>query len=142
MNNENQEMNITRYISRLHKEGKCFVNKEVSKYGIKSGQVFFLIDLYKKEGRSQEEIAESLHIDKATTARALSRLEEEGFVKREKDKKDKRFNSIYLTEKSKGLKSDIYGVIEQWHKKMGDCLTKDEEVLLKKLLEKVCDNIN
>ena len=142
MDNENQEIHIAKYISRLHKEGKSFVNKEVSKYGIKSGQVFFLIDLYKKDGRSQEDIAESLHMDKATTARALSKLEEEGLVKREKDKEDKRFNSIYLTEKSKGLKDDIYGVINQWHNKMGDCLTHDEEVLLKKLLEKVCNNIN
>lgn len=140
-NNESHEPHIAKHISQLNKNARGFVNKEVAKYGIKSGQIMFLIELYKKDGKSQEEICESLNIDKCTTARALRKLEEEGYVTREKDKEDKRFNSIYLTEKSKALKVHIYDVIEQWHHRINDCLTKEEELLLRELLEKVCNNI-
>lgn len=140
-NFENNERYIAKYISQLNRKARSFVNKGVSKFGIKSGQIMFLIDLYKKDGKSQEEISESLQIDKASTAKAIRKLEEEGYVTRAKDKEDKRFNSIYLTEKSKELKKDIYGVFDEWHNTIGQCLTAEEELLLRQLLEKVCNNI-
>lgn len=140
-NFENNERYIAKYISQLNRKARSFVNKGVSKFGIKSGQIMFLIDLYKKDGKSQEEISESLQIDKASTAKAIRKLEEEGYVTRAKDKEDKRFNSIYLTEKSKELKEDIYGVFDEWHNSIGKCLTEEEELLLRQLLEKVCNNI-
>lgn len=140
-NFENNERYIAKYISQLNRKAKSFVNKGVSKFGIKSGQIMFLIDLYKQDGKSQEEISESLQIDKASTAKAIRKLEEEGYVTRAKDKEDKRFNSIYLTDKSKELKKDIYGVFDEWHNSIGQCLTEEEELLLRQLLEKVCNNI-
>lgn len=140
-NFENNERYIAKYISQLNRKAKSFVNKGVSKFGIKSGQIMFLIDLYKQDGKSQEEISESLQIDKASTAKAIRKLEEEGYVTRAKDKEDKRFKSIYLTEKSKELKKDIYGVFDEWHNSIGQCLTEEEELLLRQLLEKVCNNI-
>ena len=40
----------------------------------------FLLELYKKDGKNQEELSEKLNIDKGTTARAIKKLEEEGFL--------------------------------------------------------------
>lgn len=140
-NCDKNEKYIAKYISQLNREARSFVNKGVSKFGFKSGQIMFLIDLYKQDGKSQEEISESLHMDKVTTARAIRKLEEEGYVTRAKDKEDKRFNSIYLTDKSKELQDDIYGVFDEWHNRIGECLTEEEELLLRQLLEKVCNNI-
>lgn len=140
-NFKRNEMYIAKYISQLNRKAKSFVNKGVSKFGFKSGQIMFLIELYKEDGKSQEEISESLQIDKTTTAKAIRKLEEEGYVTRTKDKEDKRFNSIYLTDKSKELKDDIFVVFDEWHKRIGNCLTEEEELLLRKLLEKVCRNI-
>lgn len=62
---------IGKYISQPYRNGSVFINKEVSKYGIGSGQFMFLLELYIKDVRNQEEIAETLKIDKGTTARAL-----------------------------------------------------------------------
>ena len=85
---------IGKYISQLYRKGSVFINKEVSEYGIGSGQFMFLLELYINDGKNQEEIAETLKIDKGTTARALKKLEEQGFVTRIKDENDKTVNSL------------------------------------------------
>ncbi len=132
---------IGRYISQLYRKGSTFINKGVSKYGIGSGQFMFLLELYIKDGKNQEEIAEALKMDKGTTARALKKLEEEGFVTRIKDVNDKRANKIYLNNKAKEVEDGVLDILIDWNKQITKTLTKDEEDVLKNLLEKVCDNI-
>ncbi|EPZ62268.1 marR family protein [[Clostridium] sordellii ATCC 9714] len=92
---------IGRYISQIHRKGRIYISKELNDLGIGSGQVMFLLELYRGDGKSQEDLAEALHIDKGTTARAIKKLEEAGFVSRVKDEIDKRANKVYLTNKGK-----------------------------------------
>ena len=102
---------IGKYIYQLYRKGSAFINKEVSKYSIGSGQFMFLLELYTNDGKNQEEIAETLKIDKGTTARALKKLEEQGFLARIKDENDKRANKIYLNDKAKDIRDsalDVY----------------------------------
>ena len=101
----------------------------------------FLLELYINDGKNQEEIAETLKIDKGTTARALKKLEEQGFVTRIKDENDKRSNKIYLNDKAKDVREGVLDVLNDWNKEITKSLTEEEE-MLKSLLEKVCKNIN
>ena len=133
---------IGNYISQLYRKGSVFINKEVSEYGIGSGQFMFLLELYINDGKNQEEIAETLKIDKGTTARALKKLEEQGFVTRIKDENDKRSNKIYLNDKAKDVREGVLDVLNDWNKEITKSLTEEEEEMLKSLLEKVCKNIN
>ena len=133
---------IGKYISQLYRKGSVFINKEVSEYGIGSGQFMFLLELYINDGKNQEEIAETLKIDKGTTARALKKLEEQGFVTRIKDENDKRSNKIYLNDKAKDVRECVLDVLNDWNKEITKSLTEEEEEMLKSLLEKVCKNIN
>ena len=98
---------IGKYISLLHRKGSIFINRELSNYGIGSGQFMFLLELYIQDGRNQEELSERLKIDKGTTARALKKLEEQGFITRLKDECDKRSNKIYLTQKAKDVQENV-----------------------------------
>ena len=102
----------------------------------------FLLELYINDGKNQEEIAETLKIDKGTTARALKKLEEQGFVTRIKDENDKRSNKIYLNDKAKDVREGVLDVLNDWNKEITKSLTEEEEEMLKSLLEKVCNNIN
>ena len=133
---------IGKYISQLYRKGSVFINKEVSEYGIGSGQFMFLLELYINDGKNQEEIAETLKIDKGTTARALKKLEEQGFVTRIKDENDKRSNKIYLNDKAKDVREGVLDDLNDWNKEITKSLTEEEEEMLKSLLEKVCKNIN
>lgn len=144
MNNEKRRDNrhIGKYISQLYRKGSVFINKEVLKYGISSGQFMFLLEVYIQDGRNQEEISEKLKIDKGTTARALKKLEEQGFITRVKDEYDKRSNKVYLTDKAKEIRENVFDVLRDWNHMISQSLTEEEEEAMEKLLEKVCNNIN
>jgi DNA-binding MarR family transcriptional regulator len=133
---------IGKFISQLYRKSRVFINREVAKYDISSGQLMYLMDLYVKDGKNQEEISETLKIDKGTTARAIKKLEEQDLITRVKDSEDKRSNKIYLTKKAKDIKPDVYNVFNDWNKKISESLTYEEEILLKNLLEKVCNHID
>ena len=133
---------IGKYISLLHRKGSIFINRELSNYGIGSGQFMFLLELYIQDGRNQEELSERLKIDKGTTARALKKLEEQGFITRLKDECDKRSNKIYLTQKAKDVQENVYDILDELNKKLRESLSKEEEDIVEKLLMKVCNNIN
>lgn len=139
--NDNKCENIGKYISQLHRKGNVFINRELSKYDLSVGQFMFLLDLYMKDGKNQEGISDSLKIDKGTTARAIKKLEEQGFVIRIKNENDKRSNKIYLTDKAKDIKENVFDILDDWNQKISMILTKEEEKTMKNILKKVCENI-
>ena len=134
--------NIGKYISQIYRKGRIFIGRGLEEYNIGQGQFMFLLELYIEDGRNQEELAEVLKIDKGTTARAIKKLEENGFIRREKDEKDKRSNKVYLTKEGKEMKGNILFVLNQWDKKMSEQLDEEERELMINLLRKVCSNIN
>ena len=133
---------ISKYISQIYRKGNSFINKEISRFGIGSGQIMFLVQLYKNDGISQEKLSENLNIDKGTTCRAIKKLEEEGFLIRIRDKNDKRAYKLYLTEKSKDMELNIKSIIYEWEKNISKDLSKEEVEVLLTLLKKICINQN
>ncbi|WP_373601457.1 MarR family winged helix-turn-helix transcriptional regulator [Paraclostridium bifermentans] len=129
---------IGRYISQIHRKGSIFISKELNSLGIGSGQVMFLLELYRGDGKSQEELAERLNIDKGTTARAIKKLEEAGFLTRERDLVDKRAYKVYLTEKGKDIKEEVYEIMMKWEEKITSNLNKEESENVVNLLMKIC----
>lgn len=130
------------YISQIHRKSNVFITKRLSKYGIGSGQYMFLLKLYNKDGISQETLADSLFIDKGTTARAMKRLEEEGIVYRVKDKNDKRAYKIHLTDKAKDIKEEVLSILQEWESIVTFNLTNEEKDEIIKILKKVSTNDN
>lgn len=133
---------IGKYISQIYRKGRTFINKELVQQDMGSGQFMFLIQLYKQDGINQEELTEKLSIDKGTTARAVKKLEEEGFVIRLKDESDKRAYKIYLTDKAKENKDKIYDVLQAWEEVLLKSITQEEKDTLLKILKKICINGN
>lgn len=115
---------LGKYISILYRNGGAYISKNLEKSGLGSGQYIFLFSLLKKDGVNQEVLSNELFIDKGTTARALKKLEEEGFVERCICQTDKRANRIYVTDKARQIESEIV-----------DCMRNWREVLLKEISE-------
>lgn len=141
MDNNSKE-HISKYVSQIYRKGNSFISKKLSQYEIGSGQIMFLIQLYKKDGISQEELSENLNIDKGTTARAIKKLEEENFLVRLRDQQDKRAYKIYLTDKSKEIKEHVCEVLQEWDTIISKNITKEERDILVSLLKKICINQN
>ncbi len=103
---------VGRYISMLYRASNCYINKELCKYGIGSGQYIFLLYVFNNNGCNQEEISTVLNIDKGTTARALQKLEKEGYINKEVDKNDRRINHIIITKKGSEIKDIIIKILK------------------------------
>ena len=69
---------IGKYISAIHKSSCIYFNKEFGKIGIGAGECTFLLNLYKCDGMTQEELTKKVKLDKATTERAIKKLEDKG----------------------------------------------------------------
>ena len=105
---------IGRYVSQMYRKGNAYIGKQLSDIGVGSGQFMFLLELYRKDGRSQEELSEILSIDKGTTARAIKKLEGDGFLYRERDENDKRAYKIYLTDKGRSEERRVGKECTSW----------------------------
>ena len=90
---------ISGSISHIYRSHMAYMAKELEDYRIGSGQFDFLMVLYHGDGISQETLAKTLKVSKATSARAIQSLENEGYVYRQRDESDLRAYRVYLTEK-------------------------------------------
>ena len=131
---------LARWISLLHRYGHIYVGKELKEYNISKGQYIFLNALYKQEGISQEQLSDYLKIDKGTTAKAIKKLEEEEYVIRKIDVKDKRAYNIYLTEKAIKIKPVVRKAMTDWIDILYSGFTEEEKELSLALLEKMGEN--
>lgn len=127
---------IAKYISEIQRMGNIFFLKELAHLGLGYGQFNYLMELYKRDGVRQEDLSLNLKIDKGTTARAVKKLEIEGFIIRIHDEKDKRAYRIFLTEKGIEHKKNIFKVAKSWEENLTKNLTKEEKEVILKLLKK------
>jgi len=133
---KNECENIAKYISEIQRMGNIFFLKELSHLGLGYGQFNFLMELYREDGVRQEDLSINLKIDKGTTARAVKKLEIEGFIIKVSDEKDKRAYRIFLTEKGLKHRNDIYKVAKSWEKNLTKNLTDEEKKIILNLLKK------
>jgi|LSQX01.3.fsa_nt_gb DNA-binding MarR family transcriptional regulator len=134
------EQTLGRWISQLHRYGRIFIARELEPYAIGQGQAPFLIALYHKDGICQDELAQLLKIDKGATARAISKLEQAGYVRRETSREDLRCNRIYLTARALELKPKLSEILQRWSDIISTGLTKEEMEQAFTLLEKMAHN--
>ena len=73
-------------------------DRRIRKLGLTRAQWWVLTHLYRDNGASQTELAETLEIEKATLGRLLDRLEAKAWVRREHDARDRRVWRLHLTD--------------------------------------------
>ena len=124
----------TSYLSMLMRIDRRFMGKcfgQMQELGIYPGQIPVLGLLAHKDGLSQREIAEKLHIKPPTVNVTVQRLEKAGFLYREADEKDQRISRIYMTEKGKQDNEKI----------LLDGFSEEDLCLLRRFLDQITENI-
>ena len=74
-----------------------------------------LLSLLKHEGgaATQDVLSVRLHIDRSNAGRALKRLEDTGYITRQKQATDKRTNMVRVTPAGEAMMADIANVRQQ-----------------------------
>ncbi len=80
-------------------------NGQVREHGLTRSQWQLLYGLYKQDGQTQTDLAESLSMAKPPLGKIVDRLQEDGWVTRTEDPTDRRAKRVFLTDK-------VYPLIE------------------------------
>ena len=97
-----------------------------------------MINAYKNEGISQEELAKKLHVNESTVTRNLDKLEKKGLIMKTPEKRKKIIN---VTSKGEKIAQKVLDYDEKWDDMIKESLSDEEFKDFKKLLIKICENL-
>lgn len=124
----------------INKYWYIFIQSKFSRYNLTGSDYEILIYLSNNNGVNQDNICTHFVMDKGTVAKSAARLEENGYIKRQINVKNKREKNIYLTPSGKEIAICIKEAMQQWDSKCLDGLTENEINLFSALSQKVSDN--
>ena len=124
----------------MYRQGHRFYDRKLAEYHIGSGQLSFLVCIHEHEGISMYEVARLGHFDKATVTKGMRKLEEQGYIRVETDKADKRLRRLYTTKKAVLIIEQLYDIRQEWNEILVNGLTPDECTEAERLLDKMAQN--
>lgn len=134
--------NLGRAFDILHRKAQAFVTAACKPLKLTYSEYVLLMQIFITDGRTQDELAEVLKLDKSMITRTLSLLEKKAMVSRKQDLNDRRFKRIYVTERAKAEQEYLDEVFMNWIKLLGfDKDTKELRILSKEMIkaaETVC----
>lgn len=131
---------ILREIGKLSRSINSINDIRFKTLNLQKGQYIYLTRICENPGINLSELTLHLRVDKTSTTKAVQKLENEGYIVREKDGTDSRKVLIYPT--TKGI--EIYnGVIEDENKSIAVCLkdfSQGEVEMLQVLIQRMNNN--
>ncbi|OGQ89455.1 MAG: MarR family transcriptional regulator [Desulfobacula sp. RIFOXYA12_FULL_46_16] len=101
-----------------------------------------LVHLYRRDGQTQQELANIAVKDKAAITRLLNVLEKKNMVLRIPDRTDKRSKLVYLTHKAKEFKTDLIDIVEDLLKEAEQGIEPDDIIQCRATLNKIFTNFD
>jgi DNA-binding MarR family transcriptional regulator len=131
---------IRQLINFAIKHRKIMMNY-LDETGVYHAQHRLLMEISRNPNASQIDIARQMDVTAATIAVSLKKLEKEGYINREKDESDSRFNKITVTEKGDRVVKRSREIFESTDQKVLDGFTEEEKHTLLVLLQKLVANL-
>ena len=128
---------INKYISILYRMGQPYFDRMLNGYNIGGGQQFFLLCIADKPGINVMELATDGSYDKGTAARAVKKLVQEGYVRLEENKVDRRIHHLYLTDKARPVLEETKRALLKWEEIVTADLSETEKDMALYLLQKM-----
>ena len=125
-------------IVKLH---RTVLEHRFSNTGVYRSQHQILMYVADHPNASQKEIAEQYKVSTAAIAVSLKKLEKGGYILREVDEKDNRYNQNDLTEKGRKLVDISQSIFCQVEKEMFSGFSEEDFSSLMGYLEKVRENL-
>ena len=117
------------------------IKKELNKERLTVPQLDIITCLDRSKGLPLSELAERLLVTGGNITGIIDRLERDGYVYRERDKKDRRIVRALLTEKGFDLYKSFLPRYKEVMRKINSVLTTEERHQLQRLLKKLGQGI-
>jgi DNA-binding MarR family transcriptional regulator len=123
---------------RLHRQ---LMAKTMAEHGSHPGQAVCLRLLSSNDGITQRDLAEALHVGRATVSKMLRGMEQARLIERRPDDRDQRLVRVFLTASGRERAADLRGVeAAQINATVSGLPIRDQEELAR-LLEALSDSI-
>lgn len=90
---------ILREIGMIARSLDSISNIEFKEFDLTKGQYLYLVRICENPGIIQEKLAELIKVDRTTAARAIKKLELQGFIEKNDDEENKKIKKLFPTEK-------------------------------------------
>jgi DNA-binding MarR family transcriptional regulator len=94
---------ILREIGMIARALDSISNIEFKEHDLTKGQYLYVVRICENPGIIQEKLAEMIKVDRTTAARAIKKLEMNGFIEKKDDDQNKKINRLFPTEKGKNV---------------------------------------
>ncbi|MEF2966263.1 MarR family transcriptional regulator [Paenibacillus sp. M1] len=94
---------ILREIGMIARALDSISNIEFKEYDLTKGQYLYLVRICENPGIIQEKLAEMIKVDRTTAARAIKKLETNGFIEKKEDEHNRKIKKLFPTEKGKDV---------------------------------------
>ena len=124
-------------LNNISRSQAVYRHERISADDLHSSQYAFVLAICREPGRSQEELAQELCLNKSTVARALNSLEEKGYITRTSLPTDKRQFSVYPTEKMLSVLPEVKDASLEWMTLLSEGIPQDELEIFNSVLERM-----
>ena len=121
---------------------KAFDLELRNKIGITLTQSKVIFALYMFSGLTQRELADKIGVETPSLVPIIDKMEEEGYLKRKLDSKDRRLKRIYTTPKTDDLWDSMIGCGLQLRKVSLNKVSEQEVKSALKTLKKITENLS
>ncbi|WP_426452992.1 MarR family winged helix-turn-helix transcriptional regulator [Paenibacillus sp. S-38] len=90
---------VLREVGMIARALDSISNIEFKTYDLTKGQYLYLVRICEHPGIIQEKLAEMIKVDRTTAARAVMKLEMNGFIEKKEDQINKKIKKLFPTEK-------------------------------------------
>ncbi|MFD2410575.1 MarR family winged helix-turn-helix transcriptional regulator [Paenibacillus rhizoplanae] len=132
---------ILREVGMIARSLDSISNIEFKQYDLTRGQYLYLVRICEHPGIIQEKLAEMIKVDRTTAARAIQKLEINGFIEKNEDQHNKKIKRLIPTEKGQA----VYPLIKRENDYSNSValsgFSKSEAETLVNLLQRVRSNV-
>ena len=118
-------LRVHRWFSILYYRSQNFISEACKPLNLTYSEYTVLMNLYDNEGMNQDELSNSLMLDKTAVARTVAQLEAKGFLYRTPDAHDRRQKRLYLLPAALAHKDFFLALLIHWE----DYLSQDKSDL-------------
>ena len=126
-------------LNNISRSQAIYRHSKITADDLQSSHYAFLLAICREPGRSQEDLARELCVNKSTVARNINYLEEKGYVTREPLPQDKRQFSVFPTLKAQQVLPQIRFISNEWMNQLSEGISQEELAIFDSVLQRMQD---
>lgn len=124
------------WIHNISKNQMKYLNSHIKELDL-GHEMRYIMAIYDNQGLSQDDLVKMFAQSKASIAKSVQKLEDEGYITREVNPKNRRKYMLKTTSKANELVPKIRKISKDWEKEVG---ITDEDYELKKRIREIAIN--